>query len=88
MSLSKSKCWYSNNRLHFLKCALPISLSRAQCYKTFLSVNCVFSYYARVFVRLCWKSLPGTNTLAYYKDSQITVVKSFITLAPSVCHSD
>ncbi len=24
MSLSKSKCWYSNNCLHFLKCAVPI----------------------------------------------------------------
>ena len=23
MSLSKSKCWYSNNCLHFLKCAVP-----------------------------------------------------------------
>ncbi len=22
MSLSKSKCWYSNNCLHFLKCAV------------------------------------------------------------------
>jgi hypothetical protein len=26
-----------------------------------------FSYYARVFVILDWKSLPVTNTLAYYK---------------------
>ncbi len=25
MSLSKSKCWYSNNCLHFLKCAIPFS---------------------------------------------------------------
>jgi hypothetical protein len=25
--------------------------------------------------------LPGTNDLAYYKNSQITAVKSFITLA-------
>jgi hypothetical protein len=24
MSLSKSKCWYSNNCLHFLKCAVPL----------------------------------------------------------------
>jgi hypothetical protein len=29
-----------------------------------------------------WKGFPGTNTLAYYKHSLITVVKSFITLAP------
>ncbi len=25
MSLCKSKCWYSNNCLHFLKCAVPFS---------------------------------------------------------------
>jgi hypothetical protein len=24
MSLSKSQCWYSNNRLHFLECAIPL----------------------------------------------------------------
>jgi hypothetical protein len=24
MSLSKSKCWYSNDCLHFLKCAVPL----------------------------------------------------------------
>jgi hypothetical protein len=24
MSLSKSICWYSNNCLHFLKCAVPL----------------------------------------------------------------
>ncbi len=33
-------------------------------------------------VRLGWKSLPRTNTLAYYKSLEITAVKSFITLAP------
>jgi hypothetical protein len=27
-----------------------------------------FLYYARVFVRIYWKSTPGTNTLAYYKN--------------------
>jgi hypothetical protein len=24
MSLSKSKCWYLNNCLHFLKCTVPL----------------------------------------------------------------
>ncbi len=38
-----------------------------QCYKTFLSVIYGFLYYARVSVVLDWKSLPMTNTLAYYK---------------------
>jgi hypothetical protein len=32
-------------------------------------------------IRLGWKGLPGTNTLAYYKTPKITVAKSFITLA-------
>jgi hypothetical protein len=27
MYLSKSKCWYSNNCLHFLKRAVPINLT-------------------------------------------------------------
>ncbi len=26
MSLSKSKCWYSNDCLHFLKCAVPLGI--------------------------------------------------------------
>jgi hypothetical protein len=28
-----------------------------------------FLYQARVFVRLGWKVLPGTNATAYYKNS-------------------
>jgi hypothetical protein len=31
-------------------------------------------------IRLGWKDLPGTNTLAYHDHSQITAVKSFMTL--------
>jgi len=34
-------------------------------------------------IRLDWKGLPGTNTLAYYENSSITAVKRFITLAPA-----
>jgi hypothetical protein len=30
MSLSKSKCWYSNNFLHFLKCTVPLKLNKAR----------------------------------------------------------
>jgi hypothetical protein len=30
---------------------------------------------------LGWEGLPRTNTLAYYKDSYITAIKSFIGLA-------
>ena len=37
--------------------------------KLFLSVNYGLSYEARVFVRPGKKSLPMTNTLAYYEHS-------------------
>ncbi len=33
-----------------------------------------------------WKSLPGTNTLAYYENSQTTIVKSFLTSTPGYRH--
>jgi hypothetical protein len=33
-------------------------------------------------IRLGWKGLPGTNTLAYYENSQIISVISFIVQAP------
>ncbi len=33
-------------------------------------------------IRLGWKDLPVTNTLAYWKYFQISAVKSFITLIP------
>jgi hypothetical protein len=35
-------------------------------------------------IRLGWKELAGTNTLAYLKKLQITPIKSFITLDASV----
>ena len=37
-----------------------------------------------MFVRKGLKSLPKTNDLAYYENSEITDVKSFITLGPGV----
>ncbi len=48
----------------------------------FLSVIYGFSYQATAFVRLSWKSLPGTNTLAYYNKFETYGQKSFIELAP------
>ncbi len=33
-------------------------------------------------IRLGWKGLPETNTLAYLKNPQITAVKSFTVQAP------
>ena len=33
MSVSKSKCWYSSNCLHFLKCTVPlIQLTKIETY--------------------------------------------------------
>jgi hypothetical protein len=33
-------------------------------------------------IRLGWRGLPGTNTLAYYENPEIMAVKSFILQAP------
>ncbi len=33
-------------------------------------------------IRLNWNGLRGTNTLAYFKQSEITTIKSFIILGP------
>ncbi len=49
-----------------------------------MSIIYEFSDEARVFVRLGWKSLPGTNTLTYYKNSQIADKESFIKLGPAL----
>jgi hypothetical protein len=37
-----------------------------------------------VNIRLGWKGLPETNTLAYYENPLITAAKSFIVQAPEV----
>ncbi len=54
----------------------------ANVIKHFLSVIYGFSYKARVFVSLDWKSLPMTNTLVYYETPKFTDKKSFIRLTP------
>jgi hypothetical protein len=41
----------------------------ANAIKLFTAVIYEFLYLAKVFVRLGWKSFPGTNTLAYYEYS-------------------
>ncbi len=45
--------------------------TRAQCNKTFLSVIYELSYKAIVFVRVAWKSLPRTNTIAFKKTRKV-----------------
>jgi hypothetical protein len=39
-------------------------------------------------IRLDWKGSPGTNTLAYYENSEITVIKSFIAFVPGLFLDD
>jgi hypothetical protein len=33
-------------------------------------------------IRIGWRGLPGTNTVAYYENTSITNVKSFIIFSP------
>ncbi len=61
-----------------------LSIPGVNLIKLFLSVIYEFLNSARVFVRLGWKRLPGTNTLAYYEHSQITEAKSFMPSAAGV----
>ncbi len=55
-------------------------IGTSKCDQNHFSHICKFGHTANI--RLSWKGLPGTNALAYYKNSQITSVKSFITLGP------
>jgi hypothetical protein len=38
----------------------------------FMSIIYSFLYQARVFLRISWKRLPGSNTLAYYESPSFT----------------
>ena len=63
--------WVVDSDLHssFVRVKLVLQdITRGQCYKTFLSIIDGFSYLARMFVRLSWKSLPRTSNLAYYEN--------------------
>jgi len=53
---------------------------RPMLYKTFYGRDLRFFIISCVFARLSWKSLPGTNALAFYKKAQLTAVKSVISL--------
>jgi hypothetical protein len=52
----------SYKRKMFMKLTTGVNLV-----KLFTSVTYEFLYSARLFVKLGWKSLPGTNTIAYCK---------------------
>jgi hypothetical protein len=45
--------------------------------KHFLGAINEYSYEARVFVRLSWRSLPGPNNTAYYKNNTLQTKKFY-----------
>jgi hypothetical protein len=60
------------HRLNFIKYPLRFAFKKLRMIivsETFIPAICEFLHKARVFVRLGHKSLPGTNTLAYYENS-------------------
>ncbi len=71
MSLSKSKCWYSNNCLHFIKCAVPFHWAMPFQKKIFylpkLSSTAVGTVI--LFSSLCKHCFPlaGSLTFEQYK---------------------
>ncbi len=61
---------------------VPFFIYLGQCFKTFYVRNLLIFVRSQSVFRIGWKSLSGTNNLAYYGKSWNTVKKSFITLAP------
>ncbi len=61
MSLSKSKCWYSNNCLHFLKRAVPL-LASAWCGQT----GCITLWYYSTYDRIQFTSLDTRISLCIH----------------------
>ncbi len=69
MSLSKSKCWYSNNCLHFLRHAVRLLLEHLFCYnicywsKCFCNIccysNCRYDNFTRKTVRIVTTIVVG-----------------------------
>jgi hypothetical protein len=54
-------------KVNYVRKKIYTTATWEQHYKTILSVIYDFSLKARAFVRQGLKSLPGTNTLVYYK---------------------
>ncbi len=65
MSLSKSKCWYSNNCLHVLKCADPLyggeEITHIKVLKLFQEASLL-----NIFRSVCTKSVPQLITIIVY----------------------
>jgi hypothetical protein len=69
MSLSKGKCWYSNNCLHFLKCAVPLSMARDR--------NIAHLRYLILKGVLCWNIISDTMFSSFWGAISIVVVSVF-----------
>ncbi len=74
------KCFTLLSRLKFVGKARSLPLSGAP-------INCMTCVGSGLNGQKCTRleKLPGTNTLAYYRNTYITAVNSFITMAPGVC---
>ncbi len=73
--LTNTLAWYKNLKSQGLK--KYYNIGPRNHFKTFLSVIHQFSCQARVLVRLGCKSLPRSNTLAYYENLKIRDKKVF-----------
>ncbi len=69
MSLSKSKCWYSNNCLHFFKCAVPFDSLLCRQVKEPNSLEHLTELHSNsrliamaANIRLGWKRMVVSNT--------------------------
>ncbi len=95
MSLSKSKYWYSNNCLHFLKCAVPFNISCIHSYDTFSVVPSVTNSNLKNIVSFQREGKFGqeVNCTINKLWSQLTLLASSVSDAPNCgftydCHSD
>ncbi len=68
MAVANTPAYYDTATIMAVMC-LMVQPPGVNAIKLFLPVTNEFSYKARVFARLGWKSLPGTNTLALYENS-------------------
>ena len=57
MSLSRNKCWYSNNGLQFLKCAVPLS------YKSAIAAGPILGKIIKTFCENC--PCDGIHIITY-----------------------
>ncbi len=81
MSLTKSKCWYSNNFLHFLKCAISLGFKWSWHNKVQFSTN-LLSHEVNYLYYCIWglSETTGASSDVYYhsnNDDDIRVSCAF-----------